>query len=351
MTVMIQKNIYAVNKTVLRDAIPLKVPLCISIEPTNLCNFKCAMCFHGNNEDDPKAKPLKNMDEAVFEKTLEDIKKWVAESGEKIKLIKLYSLGEPFVNPSASVMVKRIKEADVCEKMEITTNGSLMTKEVADKLVEYGLDVLRLSVYSVNDERMKTVTKSKVPPSVVQENFEYLRKVRDEKKSSMKLYAKMLDSNSDENQLFQDIYKDIADEVGIDEVFQVSLGEGTDAFERMYADGAQAAHKKSLESNTVSVDKRRPCRYPFSHMTVRNDGTVIVCCADWLKELSMGNVMEHSLCELWESKSLHEIRCDMLKTKGMKWTACRSCEIPFRDSPEDDVSEVNLDVLSYKYDF
>ncbi len=348
---MIQKNIYAGSKTILKDAIPLNVPLCISIEPTNLCNFKCAMCFHGNNEDAPEAKPLKNMDEDVFSKTLGDIKTWVDKSGEKIKLIKLYSLGEPFVNPVACEMVKRIKTANICEKVEITTNGSLMTKEVAEKLVDYGLDVLRLSVYSVTDDRLKEITKSKVSPSVIENNLEYLRLYRDAKGMSVpRIYAKMLDSNTDENVLFQNIYKSIADEVGIDEVFQVSLGEGNDAFERMYASKAEEAHQKSLASNTVSNEERRPCRYPFSHMTIRNDGTVIVCCADWLKELSIGNVMEHSLEEIWESKSLYNTRCDMLRTKGLKWTACRNCEIPYRDSPEDDVSDVNPEVLSYRFD-
>ena len=177
---MLQKNIHSANKIVLKDSIPLKQPLCISIEPTNLCNFKCAMCFHGNNENDPKAKPLKNMDNDVFKKTLYDIENWISKTGEKIKLIKLYSLGEPFVNPEACEMVKAIKERNICEKLEITTNGSLMTKETAEKLVNYGLDILRLSVYSVENGRMKAVTRSEITPAVIRENIEYLKYYRDE---------------------------------------------------------------------------------------------------------------------------------------------------------------------------
>jgi len=66
--------------------------------------------------------------------------------------------------------------------------------------------------------------------------------------------------------------------------------------------------------------------------------------------LRIGNVKEHTLEELWHSKTVYELRCDMLKTKGAKWEACRNCEIPYRDAPEDDVSGVEIKTLKYKYE-
>lgn len=174
-----QKNIYSANKTVLKNIIPMELPLCISIEPTNLCNFKCAMCFHGNNETDPKAKPLKNMDDEVFDKVLNDIKEWTAEIGERVKLIKLYSLGEPLINSNIGEMVRKIKQANVCEKIEITSNGSLLSKDIAQKLVDDELDIFRLSVYSVEKSRMKFVTRTEISPEAIHENIRYLKEYRD----------------------------------------------------------------------------------------------------------------------------------------------------------------------------
>ncbi len=349
---MLQKNIHSENRTILKDAIPLAQPLCISIEPTNLCNFKCVMCFHGNNESDPKAQPLKNIEPKVFDKTLNDIREWVAETGKRIKLIKLYSLGEPFVNSDVCEMVRKIKKMEICDQVEITTNGSLITQETARQLVDDGLDILRISVYSIEKERMKYVTQSEVSPDVIYQNLLYLKKYRDESnKKNPVLYAKMLDTNTGENEEFLKKYEKVADFVGLDEVFQISLGEGHDAFANMYQEGAEQAHQKSLGSNAAATSHRHPCRYPFSHITIRNDGSVIMCCADWLKELKIGNIMDHSLKEFWESKSMYNLRCDMLKTKGQKWEACRNCEIPYRDAPEDDVSEVSVDQLSWKNDY
>jgi MoaA/NifB/PqqE/SkfB family radical SAM enzyme len=219
------KNMYSEDRTRLIDAIPMDVPLCISIEPSNLCNFKCCMCYHGNNEYDDAAKPLKNMDMECFKKVINDIVEWTNKKATKIKLIKLYSLGEPLLHPEICNMVKIIKESDICEKIEITTNGSLLSKNIAKKLVDYGLDIIRFSIYGVSDEINRSVTKSKVTPCEIRQNIEYLKKYRDgEGKKIPIIHTKMLNTYSDENELFFDYYDGIADNIGLDEPFHLELG-------------------------------------------------------------------------------------------------------------------------------
>ncbi len=209
-----------------------------------------------------------------------------------------------------------------------------------------------MSVYSVDKDRLKRITKSDIYPAVIKDNISYLKQFRDSKGyRKPRIYAKMLDTYTDENERFLKEYADAADEVGIDEVYQINLGEGNDAFVRMYDSENEAAHQKSLQSDYYDKNTRRACRYPFSHLTIRCDGTVVVCCCDWLKELSVGNVMKHSLKEIWESKTLYDLRCDMLRTKGLKWASCRACEIPLRDAPEDDIQDVSTDRLTYRNEY
>lgn len=341
-----QKNIYDNDKTVLMDAVPLELPLCVSIEPSNICNFKCKMCFHGINETDEKAKPLMNMPSSVFDKTLSDLIDWTGKTGRKIKLIKLYSLGEPLLNPDICEWVKRIKDADVCNSIEITTNASLLNNETAQKLVDYGLDTLRVSVYGVSEEKQMSVTQSKVPASQIFENVTYIQEYKKKKCSDKPVvYAKMLQTHTDEDDKFLEKYNGIADHAGLDEAFELTSGD-TDAFVNLFGDDtASEAHKASLDSNLFN--NRQVCRYPFTHMTVRSNGTVIVCCADWLKELSYGNVMNHSLEELWNSKSLYDIRCKMLKYRGADMRCCRRCEIPYRATPEDNLNDFPKNKLSF----
>lgn len=339
------KNMYTENRTMLKDVIPLEIPLCVCIEPTNLCNFKCVMCFHGNNEYAEEAKPLKNMSMDVFEKTICDLEQWCKKAGQKIKLIKLYSLGEPLLHQEIAYMVKRIKEADICNQIEITTNGSLLSRELAEKLVDYGLDILRISVYSVEEEHCKYITKSTVKPDEVYEKTLYLKEYRDRNKKKLpRIYAKMIDTYSDENDKFMNRWSDAADIVGLDAPFQLNLGEN-DVFEQLYPDDAEKAHSQALGTNLFT--KRKACRYPFTHMTVRNDGRVVVCCADWLRETCVGDVTKQSLEEIWNSKELYDFRCNMLVNQGANIEACRKCELPYRDLPEDDLDGFPCEKLTY----
>lgn len=344
------KNLYENDRRILKECLPLNLPLCVSIEPTNLCNFKCAMCFHGNNEYADGAKPLKNMDWDMFQKVLGDLKDWTDAEGEKIKLLKLYSLGEPFVNPQLCDMVKEIKDKDIAEQIEITTNGSLMTKEKAEKLVEYGLDIIRFSIYGIEEERSSYITKSSCTPSEIWENVRFLYEYRNRAgKKKPTIYAKMFNEGEKINEEFIQRYKDITDIAGIDEVFNLDVGDGNNVFENYYNEGAEREHSNSLQSNLFK--EKRSCRYPFTHITVRNDGTVVACCSDWLKELKLGDIKEHTLKEIWESKSLYDLRLKMLHTKGQCFKACRACEIPYRDLPEDSVDGMDISRFSYKNEY
>lgn len=173
------KNLYQNNRRMLKDCLPLTLPLCVGIEPTNLCNFKCVMCYHGNNEYAEEAKPLKNMEWDIFLKVLSDLKNWTDDAGEKIKLLKLYDLGEPLLHPRFCDMLKAVKDADVAEQVEITTNASLLTREISEKLVEHGLDIIRISVYGIEEERNRQITKSNYTPSDIWENVRFLHECRE----------------------------------------------------------------------------------------------------------------------------------------------------------------------------
>lgn len=263
----------------------------------------------------------------------------------KVKLIKLYSLGEPLIHPEICNMVSLIKQADLCEQIEITTNGSLLTKEIAEKLVDYGLDILRISIYSVDDKRNEYITKSKIKPEEIEEKVRYIREYRDKKKKvKPHIIVKMIDTYTEENQKFLKLYQNIGDSVGIDELFHLNSGEN-DVFENMYEDKAEHAFEKSMETNIYKY--RKVCRYPFTHLTVRCDGGVVLCCTDWLKELLIGNVNCNSLKDIWESKTLYNLRCSMLRDRGININVCKDCELPYRDLPEDNIDDFPIEKLTY----
>lgn len=338
---------YGNKRIVLKDAIPLKLPLCISLEASNICNFSCIMCSHGNKRYAEESKPLKNMNMELFSKCVDEINAWCHRGGknEKIRLMKLYSIGEPLLNSHIGDMVRMIKEADICRELEITSNSSLLTEKLGKQFVDYGLDIYRASIYSVDDEKNKRITRSeKFTPQDIANNIWQMRQYRDaQKKKKPFISAKMIDSYSSENERFIEMYSKIADEAYLDKL--MLSPDGTDTVSQYYEGNAKAALN---DADRVKQAYRRACYYPFTHMVVKSDGMVAVCCADWLKKTVIGNVNETSLEKIWNGKKLYDFRCMMICTKGLNHELCKNCEIPLRKCDDaDDVDDVPLTKLSY----
>jgi len=335
---------YAQNRMILREQIPLEIPLCISFEASDICNFRCVMCHHGNPEYDVYKKKHQNMELSLFQKCVNELANWCKEAGQRIKLIKLYSLGEPLVNPNIVDMVRIIKAADICNQLEITSNSSLLTEKVAKGLVDHGLDIFRASIYSVDEKRNREITQSSIKPDYIRENVARMKAYRDEQgKNKPFISAKMIDSYSEENDVFLKEYETVADEAYIDKILDNS--ESGEIIERYYKENSKKA-LEDIDRTRISA-KRKSCRYPFTHMTIKGDGSVVVCCSDWRNQTEIGDANTSTLREIWNSKALYNFRCMTILTKGENHELCKSCEIPLRGYPEDDIDGIDIKRFDY----
>lgn len=333
------------------DAVPLSVPLCICIEPTNLCNFKCLMCWQSTKEYQEHGGPFSLMSMDIFHKLIEDIKSFTTKYRKKIKLIKFYSTGEPLLHPNLAEMIQVVRTSDICDKIEVTSNASKLTKRLAEQLVDAGLDYFRASIYAVRDAEHKRVTQTNITVKEIADSIAYMRKYRDKKGLKHPfITAKIMDKHSEENDEFQALYQDIADETIIDTPFILPKLE-ENALERLYGSAEKGQEAQESYLKQAMYKKRKVCRYAFTHMTVRNNGDVVVCCTDWPRDTKVGNILAHSLEEIWYSKSLYDFRCMMLRTKGEYHPLCKTCEIPLKDSFEDDLDGFPIEKLTYTNDF
>ena len=92
------------------------------------------------------AQESSEMSSALFYKLVKDIKSLCEKEKEKVKLIKLYSTGEPLLHPQVGEMLKELKTSDICQQVEITTNASLLTEELSRCMVDNELDYFRASI-------------------------------------------------------------------------------------------------------------------------------------------------------------------------------------------------------------
>ena len=69
---------------------------------------------------------------------------------------------------------------------------------------------------------------------------------------------------------------------------------------------------------------KSPCYQPSMKSIVDWNGDVYVCCEDWNKEISFGNVYKQSFSSIWLSDELYDIRM-RLQSGVRTFSACKNC--------------------------
>lgn len=309
------------------DIIPLKKPFTLLIEPSNYCNFRCVSCFQSLKEENYLTSHRGFMPMKTYIEIIEQFRNW---EGDKLKVLKLSLYGEPFTNPQFGEMLRIAKEADIAERIETTTNASLLTEELCRQLVEYEIDYIRVSIYGGNQKRYEEVTGTN--KADINEIWNNLKKVRDLKKKQGKerpfVSAKMLDTYSDENEEFLNKFTDVADEVYIDKPHNWIATEEKSFINSLYKAEQQEALQEDLKK---TLSKRIACPMPFTTLAVRNNGDVSPCCVDWIGGTNLGNIHEESIRDIWNGERMYQFRKMQLENRRKENSSCRNCELVSND--------------------
>lgn len=119
---------------------PQKLPSLdwVQVEISTYCNAECVYCPRTVYRDIWRNRHLST---ATFERLLPALG--------QTSLVFLQGWGEPFLNPDFFRMIRAAKEAGC--RVGTSTNGMLLDTSAADRLVEYGLDVLAVSLAGVDE--------------------------------------------------------------------------------------------------------------------------------------------------------------------------------------------------------
>ena len=324
-------KIISKNRHKLRDLLPLEKPFSLFIEPTNMCNFKCKPCAHGQEKNREDLKPFMHFDYDLYVRLINELKEW---KGPKLKLLRLTALGEPFMNPRMCDMIRLAKEADIAERVDLFTNGSLLTEEICEQLVDIGLDYIRISIYSVLPDRHKDVTRSSISIEKIRANVENLYRIREEKgQTKPYMLAKMFETYSFENDVYKAMYKDIVDEVGFEKVHDATQYNDADLIGDFYQDEEKT--RRTKEEFKRSLNDIQTCPRPFMALVLCANGDVVMCTHDAPRATRVANVKEQSLQEIWNGKELYQFRKMLLTGNKDKNRLCKHCEW-YRLFPEED---------------
>ena len=314
-------------RTDLSKAVPLPLPFTLFVEPTNVCNFRCEMCPESFPDYQQRAGYYQRLPMRLFEKIVSDLKGWG-----KVKELKFYMEGEPLLNPDLPEMIRCARDAGIAERIELTTNASLITPGMARRLVDSGLDYVRISVYALDDSTHAQVTGSKYTASRIRENVRIFREVRDAMGSRTPvLYAQWLTESPDADRAFEDMFSGIVDETGIEPRHNwngsdgrlVTIGEGEGRY------------------------PKQACPELFYTLAVKANGDISACCIDWSGQLVVGNLASSSLKEAWQGDALRRLQELHLAKKRDQIDGCRDCTLVYNFP--DSLDHLNVEEFAARY--
>jgi radical SAM protein with 4Fe4S-binding SPASM domain len=309
------------NRQSLKDVLPLAKPFTVLIEPTSVCNFRCIQCFQSIKTDSYFTETRAHMPLDLFQRVIAQLEQW---PGATLKVLKLSLYGEPMVNPKFSEMVRIAKAANIAERVETTTNASLLTRAMAEQLVEHQLDYARVSIYGSDDAQHKAVTASRMSLDAIRENLRVLQEVKRQAGSERPFVScKMMDSYGEDNVKFTQMFRDVADEVYIDKPHNWIKVDGGDFIKTYYKENVQSAISDAAQHSMERV----ACPMAFTTMAVRSNGDVSPCCVDFIGGTNLGNVVQLSLQELWKSDAWFEFQRMQLQDRKHENSSCARCDV------------------------
>jgi len=258
----------------------------------------------------------------LYEKLLHDIK----EMG-RMNNLNLYGDGEPLLNINLSKMIRMARENDVTNFITVTTNASLLSEQTSIDLINSGLSYLRVSIYSIYEDKHYEITKSKIPPSKIYNNLKMFREIRDKMgKEEPFLYIKFFDTYCHENQEFIDMYKDVGDEVNIKTPMNWNGFQNRDLISKIDKEGkADQTLIQGYYGKCVSGLKKI-CTTAFLSLNIKQNGDACICIVDWNKGTKIGNIKEQSLKEIWFGKTLRNFRRMHIEGRRSENESCRNCK-------------------------
>lgn len=293
------KRIQLENRSDLKSEIPLESPYVIFIDPSSVCNFKCKFCMNH------KIKKPEIMDFELYKSIIDSLQQFE----KPVKVIRLYGFGEPLISINFCKMVEYAKASDKVLAVDTTTNGSLIDRDYADRLIKSGIDRINISIEGISSEQYKNFTGRNIDFDELVENLTYLHSIKRNTIIFIKICGDYL--TDDEKHKFYDIFTPISDGCDI----EFSMGCWYDCeIKKNEEVGIYGQPRENVET----------CPYVFYQCMIHSNGETALCFLDWNKQLLIGNVKYQSIYDIWHGQDLREVQRNMLK--GIKPKICIECD-------------------------
>ncbi len=321
MKAKIKPRIDLENRTKLETVIPLSIPFIINVDPSDICNFQCKFCPTGDRAL-MKKTPGRNhgiLDFKLYQKIVDDI----CEFETPIKVLRLYKDGEPFLNPRLAEMIAYGKEKGCAERIDTTTNATLLNPKKNIELIKAGLDRINISIEGINSQQYVEFSHGRVDFEKLVENIRHLYKNKKQCEIIVKINGDIL--SEDDKKQFYEIFGDIADGVFIEHIMA--------CWPEFDLKGVEVNQEYGIYGQKIK--EVMVCPYGFYSFSINSDGCASTCFLDWKRTLIIGDVKKQSVKEIWNGGPLREYQKMFLMKKRMAHPFCGNCGQMSHGQPDD----------------
>jgi len=272
-----RKNQIAADRLRIRAGVP--VFSIIEISVVAACNRRCPFCPVSSGDYYKKLGLSGVMKEKLYEKLLADLSD-IDYSG----MVLFSGESEPLLHKKLNQLIAGTKRAVPKCRIEVNTNGDLLTPNKLSALFRAGLDTLSISLYD-GPEQVK--------------NFEEMIKDAGVRSDQVLLRRRYFAEGN----------------YGINMTNRGGLVD-SDSFQ---------SDTLEVSNSTSSFPKNQVCFYPFYMLTVDVGGNVTICSHDWAKNYIVGNFASTHIFEIWTGARF-ELARRKLSLADRSLPSCQSCD-------------------------
>jgi radical SAM protein with 4Fe4S-binding SPASM domain len=332
-------------------------PACVDIELTSRCNLRCPMCWlHGQAGVGDRY--------GASEMTTSDVMRLIDQV--KRHRPRVYFGGaEPLVRPDFVALVRHARESDL--PVAFTTNATLLGREMADDLVELGVDQINVSLDG--SEEMHDEIRGRGNFQEATSNLRYLLQARRARGARRPIVAVNLTVNPLVAGHMREAVKNIQDETGGEAdlltihhlwfVTSTELKAHQQVVERALHRSASGAAShclsfaKTIDSAALADEisgledlerlqsfpalqgtgvldfysegyrSGRRCVAPFHAVVIKPNGDAVFCPDEWIDDYVLGNVCKEPFDNIWFGSEARRFRSILFRRRS--FPACQRC--------------------------
>jgi radical SAM protein with 4Fe4S-binding SPASM domain len=304
----------------LKPSRPWGWPTNLQVEPSTICNLRCALC----PVTEGMARPTGLMEFPVF-------KKFIDEAGEYLFIMLFWDWGEPFLNPAIYDMISYAGSRGI--QAISSTNGHVFANErQAEKLVESGLDAIIFAIDGITQETYARYRQGGDLETVLAGLRNVVAAKRRLRSPTPRIHVRFIVMHHNEHEIER--MKNLAKQEGAD-IFTVKTlnphGEFmSDVDCQAFLPRDKTWQRFKYDPVTLSRHRRvhNPCKAMWNTAILHWDGQVSTCTFDPHGRLALGDLKTQSFKDIWQGERFRRLR-RQFRRNYQELEQCSQCTYGF----------------------